>query len=96
VLPNANGAEPVSFAPRFRGGPALPYETQEMMELQNAFFGMEPNEIRDRIIEGMQMSINAVCLLGAQPETITGRASAAGVVEIEATWRGEDICDAAE
>lgn len=43
------------------------------------------------VLEKMKSSIASVCKMGVQPETITGSANA-GLLQIAATWRGDDIC----
>jgi hypothetical protein len=87
VVPNAVGAQPVTYAPlRFTKGVGR--------ESAMLVAGFTADDIADRILDGMQKSIAQICRIGAQPDTITGRASAVGIVEIEATWKGSDVCAA--
>ncbi|MFV0361102.1 hypothetical protein [Tropicimonas sp.] len=51
-------------------------------------------DIRDEIIEGMQAAIDSLCGMRARPREIKAKASAAGIVEIEATWMSADVCAA--
>lgn len=89
VLPKATGAEPVTYAP-------LKFKIDKPDSTNMVAAGYTADEIASRILDGMRKSIVMVCQIGAQPETITGKASAAGIVEIEATWRGSEICDAVQ
>jgi len=89
VIPESEDAEPVSYAPLSLG-------------LGIGGFGQYPpvvashtsESIANRILDATRKSIAAVCGIGGQPESITGTASAAGIIEIEATWSGSNICDA--
>lgn len=83
ILPNGSDAAPVTFMP-------LPFATNANLIAA----GYSADEIRERIVEGTRQSIASICKIGVQPQTITGKASAGGIVEIEATWLGSAICDA--
>lgn len=86
VVPNSSDAAPVTFAPALTG-----YAGEIKTELYNTAW---TSEIGDRILAGMKSSITSVCGMGAEPESITGQASA-GFIQVAATWRGSAICEAA-
>jgi hypothetical protein len=82
VVPNSSDAAPVTYLP-FSSG----VSGDSFMPVNWA------SNLRDRVIEALKSSIASVCQMGAEPKTITGQASI-GVVQVAATWEGDDICKA--
>lgn len=63
--------------------------------VQPAFWGGAPSaeEIRDTIMNGLQLAIQGVCQMPGNLKEIKAKASAAGFVEVEATWEPEGVCE---
>lgn len=51
------------------------------------------DEIRREILKSLEAAITALCDLGAKPSQIRASANAFGIVEVEATWDANEICD---
>lgn len=49
-------------------------------------------ELRDEILKGMQAAIDSLCAMDARPSEITVKASAAGILEVEAKWLTVEVC----
>lgn len=83
VVPKENGsAQPVEFK-----AAGIDLWTQ------NAAWGFPTaEELRDEIVEGMQAAIDSLCGMRARPTEITGKASAAGIIEVEAKWLASEVC----
>ncbi|WP_420555756.1 hypothetical protein [Roseovarius sp.] len=80
-----DGGPPIEFAPPFINGE---FSQSAML----AYYSAE--DIQDKIVEVMQAAIDGLCTMRARPQTIRARASAFGVVEVEATWQAAEVCDA--
>jgi len=58
-----------------------------------AWGGVSADDIKDKILEGMQAAIDGLCSMRARPNEIRAKANAFGVVEVEAFWDSADVCD---
>jgi hypothetical protein len=89
VIPDTADAKPVTYAPLDLGISGF-----DQYAASTASYTSQG--IASKILDATKKSISAVCGIGAEPESVTGTASAAGIIEIEATWSGSSICDAVQ
>lgn len=84
ILPE-NG-EPIQLSSGFEIKPS---------QVHQVFWGdrISSDRIRDEIIRGMNAAIDALCGMRSRPSIIRAKASAFGVVEVEATWNSENVCE---
>ncbi len=62
-------------------------------ESVDVVFGLDAASIRAEIIAGMEASLDSICGMRARPSQIRAMASVPGVLEIEATWNGDEVCN---
>lgn len=58
-----------------------------------AIWNRSADDIRDEIMRGMEAAIDSLCEMRAKPKTIRVKASAFGIVEVEATWDASEVCN---
>lgn len=83
VIPEDNGQlQPIEFSAAV--GP---------LQAHNVKWGAPTaEEIRNEILAGMQAAIDSLCSMRAKPTEITVKASAVGVLELEAKWLTSEVC----
>lgn len=86
AVPTSGVAHAIQFGTGITGG--------QSTEIVKAGFLEPPSseEIRERILSGIQAAIDALCSMPARPAEITAKASAFGVVEISARWDSGEVC----
>lgn len=72
-----------------------PVIREDRNQIHAALWGgqVTSESIKNEIIDGMNAAIDALCSMRARPSMIRAKANAFGVVEVEATWDDEDICE---
>ncbi|MCA0961975.1 hypothetical protein [Salipiger bermudensis] len=88
AIPNADGGQPIEFAPSLAAG-----SIRQVGWPGSWIGGPSQEEIRQEIVNGMEAAIAALCEMQARPNTIRAQASAFGIVEIEATWSSAEVCE---
>jgi hypothetical protein len=50
------------------------------------------SRVQQQVIAGIESAIEAICSFSAGPQQVQVTASAFGIVEVQATWDAEDVC----